>query len=264
MPATINLSRFKLTTFLACQRRFQLRYLRQLPWPVEPQDEQWQEASQRGRRFHRLLERHFLGLPLAEPGEGDPLLQRWWQTFRRDGPALPPGQRLPELTLTVPLARHMLTGRFDLVVIGDEDIHVYDWKTEAQPRPAAALRDDWQTILYLALLAEGGTALRQEPVDPDAITLTYWFVADPSAMVTIPYSRTQHDAHWSQLISLVEAIDSQLNVAGAWPLTEDLSQCARCAYRVFCGRQQLPAGEPLLWAEEEDTEILGLEPDLPG
>lgn len=65
-------SRYKLLTFLACRRRFQLRYLVQQPWPDAPQADEWRLASERGLAFHKLLERHFLGLPPlpAEMGSG--------------------------------------------------------------------------------------------------------------------------------------------------------------------------------------------------
>ena len=59
----------KLVTFLTCQRRFQLRYRLGLPWPQPPQLEAWRQAALRGKRFHRMLERHFLSLLPEDEGE---------------------------------------------------------------------------------------------------------------------------------------------------------------------------------------------------
>lgn len=265
MNSAITFSRQKLTTFLACQRRFQLRYVQELPWPAEPAGEAWREASRRGRAFHRMLHRHFLDLPVDEPAGDDPVLQRWWQTFRKQGPSMPAGERRPEETLTVPIAGHLLSGRFDLLVLSAERAHVFDWKTEARPRSAAALHDDWQTTLYLALLVEGSQALRPggRPIDPDEVTLTYWFVQAPQNVVTISYSREAHARNWQQLADLVRRIDDRLSEGGAWPLTDDWEECGRCPYQILCGRQGAPTARPT-WDEEEPASgHITLEPELP-
>lgn len=269
----ILFSRDKLTTFLACQRRFQLRYLQELSWPVAPQDEQWREASERGAAFHKMLERHFLGLPPQDTGDdppADPQLAAWWETFQRAGPTIPPGRLLPEVTLTAPVGRHLLTGRFDLLVLGEDSAHIFDWKTESHPRPAAVLEEEWQTILYLALLIEGRGALwpGKHELDPGQLQLTYWFVNDPAASVTLTYSRQAHAKNWARIEAVVAQIEAQLDDggAGAWPKTDDWSLCGRCVYQVFCGRQGSPAGEPVEWEEKEVWEwedLFPLEPDRP-
>jgi len=266
MDSAITFSRYKLTTFLACQRRFQLHYVRELPWPAEPADEAWREASRRGRAFHRMLHRHFLNLPVEEPAGADPTLRRWWRTFHEQGPSLPSGERRPEETLTVPIDGHLLSGRFDLLILSGERAHIFDWKTEARPRSATALRDDWQTVLYLALLVEGGQALRPggRPLDPEKVALTYWFVQAPQATVTVPYSREAHAQNWQRLTDLVGRIDVRLSEEGPWPLTDDWGECGRCAYRVFCGRQGAPPAARPSWEEEEDVAgDRALEPELP-
>ena len=246
MPATITFTRHKLATFLACQRRFQLRYLHEYPWPAPPHDVQGREAARRGGQFHRLLLRHFLGMEVDDPS-GDPLLGHWWRTFRREGPALPAGRRLPELTLTVPLDKasgggHLLSGRFDLVILADERVHIYDWKTTG-PRPEAELSRDWQTRLYLALAVEGGSALFPggKAVAPQQVALTYWFVRAPSESVTIRYDVPTHRRSWAEIAAVVEQIEVARTREGPWPLTDDLQTCARCRYQVLCGRREAVA-----------------------
>lgn len=261
MPERIVFSRPKLWTYLLCRRRFQLHYLRHLPWPVAPQEEKWQEASRRGQAWHQLLERHFLGLPV-DPGR-DPHLARWWRTFQEQGPAIPPGLPLPEISVTVPVGDHLLTGRFDLLVLNGPAGHIYDWKTERHPRSPADLAADWQTRLYFAILAAGGAALQpgRGPLDPDQIQLTYWFVEQPAASVTLSYSRAEHAVNWAEIEGLVAEINERLAEDGPWPLTEDWSTCGQCAYQVYCGRQAAPAGDVLLDWEFSEAEPVAQEPD---
>ena len=241
MDERLTLSRAKLTAFLACQRRFQLRYREQLAWPLAPLDDRGEEARLRGERFHQLLHRHFLGLPITDEMVEDKTVGRWWQTFKKQGPVLSSGsprshRAFPELSLTVPIGRHLLTGRFDLLILGEKAAHIYDWKTDARPRTEAELVNDLQTRLYLALAVEGSPALEQ-PVDPDQLSLTYWYVNDPAAAVTISYSKEAHHDNWATLAAVVQEIDTQLSTQTVLPLTDDLGECARCAYQIYCGRQ---------------------------
>lgn len=250
----ITFSRYKLNTFLACQRRFQLRYGEDLPWPVAPQLPHQAEALAQGEQFHRLLERHFLGLPTDAAALPSPL-REWWQTWQGHAPALPPGRTLPEFRLTVPIGQHLLLGRFDLLILGENSAHIYDWKTERRPRSAAALRDDLQTRLYLALVAEGTKGIKplQQPIHPEQIHLTYWFVEAPEASVTFTYSPAEHQQNWAELTALVAQIESQMADPTPWPLTPDLNECARCAYQLFCARPQ-PVIKLDEWYEEEMAE----------
>jgi len=241
MDQRLTFSRGKLADFLACQRRYQLRYERRLAWPLGPLDARTAGALDRGRRFHQLLQRHFLGLPVAAPLDDEPELSRWWRLFQSQGPHLPAGRRLPEFSLTVPIGRHFLTGRYDLLITGENGLFIYDWKTGTRPPAPDVLRDDLQTRVYLALAAEGAPALwrdvRPEAIRSDSIRLTYWYASDPPETRSLVYDAAWHEENWAGLMALVDEIQHQLAAGGDLPLTDDLSQCRRCLYQVYCGRQ---------------------------
>lgn len=269
IPSPLTLSRSRLETFLACQRRFQLRYLRRLPWPPQPLSADTEETLARGQQFHQLLERHFLGMAV-EPGLiGDERVRHWWDLFQRSGLNLPEGRPfherpLPELTLTIPVGAHLLVGRFDLLILGTQDgqpfAHLFDWKT-GRPRREADLRRDWQTRLYLAMLAEGGQALLED-VSPEAITITYWYAAAPDEPRTIRYDAAWHAQNWAEIQALAAQIDAQLS-ANEWPLTTDWILCRDCAYQVYCGRQEAGSAVPIADEDAEPEADWLLEPDLP-
>ena len=273
----LTLSQYKLATFLACQRRFQLRYLRHLPWPTTPLPERTERVLQQGQDFHQLLERHFLGLKISSATIPDAQVRQWWQQFETHSPVknIPTNAHfLPETGLTVPLGEHLLYGRFDLLVIGEDErnqpfAHIFDWKT-GRPAPPSELNGRWQTRLYLALLAEGGSAFWPQHVylAPEQISLTYWYVQAADAPVTIGYSTAKHQTNWAELqkhtTRLNEAIGTH-GIADRWPLTEDWNHCRECAYQSFCGRQGAGTAVPELDEVEEPTipdEQL-LTPELP-
>lgn len=272
MSQSLLLSQGKLEAFLTCQRRFYLRSLRRLPWPAAPLGDESEEALARGQQFHRVMERHFLGLDIAPEEIDDGRVQHWWQAFRTSNLALPSGQRLPEHRLTVPLGGHLLLGRFDLLVVGERDgrpfAHVFDWKT-GRARPENKLRQDWQTRLYLALLAEGGGALWAQggngrSLPPDRVSMTYWYAAEPDTPRTIRYTSAWHTQNWADIQAIVAQIDAAL-ATDAWPLTDNLAACSDCAYQVYCGRQNAGRKSTLFKEADElaEADLIWLEPQTP-
>lgn len=264
MAHSLTFSRGRLADFLACQRRFQLRYQRRLAWPVGPLDAASAAALDRGRRFHQLLQQHFLGLPLAQPAADEPDLGRWWRLFQSQGPRLPAGKRLPEFNLTAPIGQHFLTGRFDLLLATDDGLYIYDWKTGVRARSVVALRQDLQTRVYLALVAEGAPALWRD-IRPESVRLTYWYASDPPATRTLAYDSAWHAENWADLTALVGQIEHQIASGDDLPLTDDLDQCRRCAYQAYCRRQtgDMDLAEWLADASPtDDGSSSRLEPDL--
>ncbi|MBE2220602.1 MAG: PD-(D/E)XK nuclease family protein [Anaerolineae bacterium] len=273
MRKSLLLSRPKLAAFLTCARRFQLRSLAHLPWPIAPDDSQATENMTQGQQFHLLMERHFLGLDVPLSSIGDTAVSNWFQAFKNSNLVMENGRFLPEHRLTIPVGNHLLLGRFDLLVVGEQDgapfAHIYDWKT-GKARDESVLRQDWQTRLYLALLAEGGGALwptrhstNPRSLQPEAITLTYWYAAEPDAPRIIQYSQAQHARNWAEIQAIVAQIDDHL-AQDHWPLTDEWAHCRNCAYQVYCGRQEagLARSQSSEEADEDEPDWL-LEPNLP-
>jgi hypothetical protein len=259
MAERLTLSQQHLYTFHVCPRRFYLRYLAHIPWPEAPLGPTQELAYERGRRFHLWLERLFLGLPVDDELEADPVLRSWWATFQRQGPALPGGARFVETSLTIPIGpegRHLLTGRFDLLIVGEDSdgrrAALFDWKT-GEPRPVERLARAWQTRVYLLTLAEGGAALAPDAPDtfaPGRLSMTYWYVEDPAQPRVIAYGEATHRRNRVELEALVADIDRRL-AANDWPLTDNLSECRRCAYKARCGRQYAGVGRPETGEDDE-------------
>ncbi len=262
MTESLTLAQHHLYTFQTCPRRFYLRFLARVPWPEAPLGSDLETAYERGRRFHRRIERYFLGLPVADEYDTDPALTTWWDTFLKHAPRPSGNRRFVETTLTIPIGpggRHRLTGRFDLLVVNDGEhpaAALFDWKT-GEPRTIERLQRAWQTRVYLILPAEGGAALAPDmpsAFTPNRLSITYWYIEDPTRPRELTYDEATHRRNRAEVEQVVAEIDARL-AGGEWPLTEDWSECRRCAYQAYCGRQA--AGS----AESEDTDEDESEPD---
>ena len=239
----IPLTRARLRDLEECPRRFWLRSLAQRPWPAAPLPATLEAAAELGRRFHLVMHRHFLGLKV-DAGLLPAELQEWWATWERHPIPLPPGRCLPEITLSAPLEGARLLVRFDLLALaGDGRALILDWKTEKRPRSRAQLAADIQTQLYPFVLAEASTALAGYSIVPEQIEMIYWQANRPTGQQTnqhrFPYSAGQHAANRARFGGLAARAQALRPDADAEPpLINDLSICARCTYRTYCGRER--------------------------
>lgn len=102
---------------------------------------------------------------------------------------------------------YLLTAIYDLLILDDKRGQILDWKTYLQPQNEQKLRNNWQTRLYLYLLAETSDYL------PEQLSLTYWFVKIPHnpQCLTIQYSQKLHQKNQEDLEHLLAQLDSYLN-----------------------------------------------------
>lgn len=273
MSETILLSRPRIETFLICPRRFYHHYVNKLAWPDPPLDEATETAVLRGQQLHQLIERRFHDLPTPTD---DAVLSRWLADFDRFFQQLPAGKRLPELSLTIPLPAplsaersYLLNGRFDLAIVNAETahLHLFDWKT-GRPQSVSDLRHEWQTRIYLALMVEGAAALGVPTLQPERVTLTYWYGREPNEPRVLTYSTAAHRQNWDALQEIAIQIEHCF-VTDSWPKVADWSPCQQCTYQLVCGRQtgQTAVSPESLdedsWRSDDEAASLFLDPETP-
>lgn len=242
LPEGFAFTQASLQDYVDCPRRFQLRYVLNQRWPaVEAEPLFEHELSlRRGERFHRLVERHQLGLPLSDLEAqlgADETLRAWWQEYLGFSflHGLP-GERYPELRLSADLEGVRVVAALDLLVVQPgQRLYVFDWKTHVPVPRAEWLRGRMQTILYLWLVATVGSTLFGEWVRPERISMIYWFTAAPEAPLRFDYSSAQYEEHGLALLALVEEMLGR-GADLAWPLTQEQRRCQHCVFRSLCGR----------------------------
>lgn len=246
LPATFRYSQSSLQDFVDCPRRFQLRYVESQAWPgvqSEPLLDH-ERHLERGTAFHRLVERHQLGMDAEVLGVGidDPELLAWWRAYLDFGFLHDlQGRRYPEYALSAWLGSVVLAATFDLlVVVPGERVVIFDWKTYAHSPGRGWLASRLQSRVYPYVVCVGGERLFGGVIRPENVMMVYWFAGAPGDPFFLEYGAAQFERDRAYLVDLVTRVDR--GFGEVWPLTEDRERCRFCEYRSLCGRGVVAGG----------------------
>ncbi|AFY53664.1 hypothetical protein Riv7116_1090 [Rivularia sp. PCC 7116] len=235
----IRLSQGQLNLLESCPRKFQHTYLEQLRPPLDPK---YEEKQLLGSRFHLLMQQQEMGLKIGSFLQTDSQLQSWMNTFASIAPDIvtPTDNsetfRESEHYRTLQIQDYLLTAIYDLLIADKEKAQILDWKTYRQPPSKRKLQYDWQTRLYMYVLAETST------YQPENISMTYWFVQSESKphSIKFSYSSTQHqqtkkklDGHLKKLTKWLQAYQQGEQLP---QVSEGSKTCTYCQYASRCGR----------------------------
>jgi CRISPR/Cas system-associated exonuclease Cas4 (RecB family) len=271
LPENFTFSQSSLQDYVDCPRRFQLRYILRLAWPAlvaePPLDNE--RFMKQGAAFHRLVQQHLLGIPAERLANMilDEQLRSWWENYLQlhEDPqgGLPHGLAAElsgprkrcstEISLSTPLGRYQLVGKFDALVISDEGGYqrakIFEWKTsQHKPKPIDLTRRI-QTRAYPYLLVKAGACLNQGQVfAPEHIEMIYWFARFPAQAQRFGYDTQQYKDDEGYLERLASEIEDRPEKD--FSLTQDEKRCRYCIYRSLCER-----GVRASWLESELSEL---------
>ncbi|HIK16826.1 MAG TPA: PD-(D/E)XK nuclease family protein [Leptolyngbyaceae cyanobacterium M33_DOE_097] len=255
-PYRLHLSQTQLNLLSVCPRKYQHTYLEQLGLSL---DADQQEKRQLGEQFHQLMQQHLLGLNIEPLLQAEPALVDYFQAFLRSQSEIVPTEadayRQSECSVSIEFQGYLLTAVYDLLITGLAEARILDWKTYPKPLQARKLIENWQTRLYLFVLAEASG------YEPEQLSMTYWFfqaAGDREAQkLHLPYSKKQHEQTYADLTQQLDQLTlwlEQYNQGVDFPQVPTASTyCPSCHFAVRCDRP-IPASE----AQSELTVI----PDL--
>jgi hypothetical protein len=246
LPPNFQFSQGSLQDFVDCPRRFHLKYVEKLAWPAlesEPAVES-ENYAQQGASFHRLVQQYLIGMPidmLSRLAEADANLIRWWRNFlssseKLDGLANHPDiNRYPEISLIAPISANQLIGKFDLLVISEDQFIIYDWKTTRKFPKREWMEANLQTRVYPYLLVLAGAYLNNNlNIKPSQIKMVYWYANFPTSPLQFLFSENQLREDQRYINNLIEEI--QILDASTAKMTNNVKHCRFCVYRSLCNR----------------------------
>jgi predicted RecB family nuclease len=264
----IRLSQGQLNLLERCPRQFQHSYLEQLYSPIKPENE---ENLTLGSQFHLLMQQREMGLPIENVLVDNPQLQTWMQSFTDVAPEILTSAggrevfRESEHYRTLKVGNYVLAVIYDLLIADNFQAQILDWKTYPKPPNQKFLEKNWQTRLYLYVLAE------TSEYQPENISMTYWFIqsdAKPESL-KFTYNNLLHEQTDKKLKQLLDKLTKSLSKyhqgeqEKAFPQVSVGSKtCEYCQFMAKCERltsQKLHVSEP----EDHHLKDTSHEPVIP-
>ncbi|TAF06638.1 MAG: PD-(D/E)XK nuclease family protein [Nostocales cyanobacterium] len=239
-----RLSQGHLNLLTACPRKFQYTYLEQLATPTDPQQEEYQTL---GSSFHLLMQQQEMGLPINSFLERDKedeklkTLKTWMTAFSKVAPEILTPEinnqtfRESEHYRTLQVQDYLITVIYDLLIADHEKAQIYDWKTNPKLPKKDDLAKNWQTRLYMYVLAETSEYL------PKNISMTYWFfqAKDQPKNIEFKYDTQEHEQTGNQLNQLLKKLTNWLeNYENGEPFPQigESQTCDYCQFAKRCDR----------------------------
>ncbi len=243
----LRISQRHLKILETCPRQFEYTFCDRLTTPVAPDR---QSKTQLGSHFHLLMHQRELGLPIEPILARSPQLNTWMEAMLQTAPELftidSQDWRQSEHVRTLEIDDYLFTAIYDLLILGADKAQIIDWKTYPLPRYKKDLDREWQTRLYLYILAETSNYL------PKQMSFTYWFIQSHPVpkSVKIDYTLKQHRQTKLDLDELLAKLTDWLAAYHTkqehFPqVAASTGSCERCNFAIRCDRQQLETAPTL-------------------
>jgi hypothetical protein len=202
-----------------------------------------EEYLRQGAAFHRLVHQHLTGIPEQELPRTvtSPDLRLWWRHYLESRPTDLPPDLYPEIRLSIPFGQSRLVAQYDLVAVdAGRRVVIVDWKTNRKHPQRAWLLERLQTHVYPYLLVRAGALLNGgAPIQPEQVTMIYWFANFPAFPERFDYDRAKYQRDHRYLSGLIAEIEEKLEELSGdhLPPSEGDERCCHyCRYRSYCQR----------------------------
>ncbi|TAE59748.1 MAG: PD-(D/E)XK nuclease family protein [Nostocales cyanobacterium] len=253
-----RLSQGHLNVLVTCPRKFQNSYLEQLNIPINPEQDKDRNL---GSQFHLLMQQQEMNLPIDGFLKADEKLEKWVKDINILAPEIFKPDldkqifRESEHNRTVQIGDYLITVVYDLLIAEKETAQILDWKTYHHAPKKEDLGKNWQTKLYMYVLAKTSDYL------PENISMTYWFVQSQKNLKKIEfnYDSKQHQKIEQELKVILNNLTQwweKYQQNQPFPQEPAYSQaCHYCQYSVLCDKLENSAKTLPKLANIEEIEI---------
>ena len=229
-------SQLSLTVYDNCPLKFRRRYLDGLYWPADWSGNISQKQMvEKGRKFHLLAQRYYERGENIDTNYISEELRGWFAELKNFRPYNNTDKFSPEHELRVNKDNIKLVAKYDLLYIDkeNENLIIYDWKTNNKKFDNKKLKENLQTRVYLYILAEAGSFYYLEDESSfDKMSIIYWNPRYPKQSVKINYNQEKFAADKRFLKNKIKEIRN-LNYED-FKKTSNEKICKFCEYRPIC------------------------------
>jgi len=190
-----NYSQNSINTYKSCPVKFKYKYIDKINWMKDDIESRgYYDSLKTGLDFHLLCERHFNSMPVGVDmiSDDDPIEQN--------------KKYLTEYEIALNLNGNKIQAMYDLIVVGEDSIEIWDWKTESRKINYKNVESRVQTIVYMFLAKEVIPKLFGIKVDFENVKMTYYQPGFEDTKISILYDKEKHKAFKNYIVKYVDMI----------------------------------------------------------
>ena len=225
-------SQNSINTYKLCPLKFKYKYIDNISWRYDDfSANEYYKGLKKGREFHLLCERYFSNIPLGEIN--DSKFNKWIKKVKQVIPIQKGYTYLPEYEIRLNLNGNKISAKYDLVVIGENNIEIWDWKTESKEINYKNVENRMQTILYLVLAKEVIGNLLNIHVPSENISMKYYQPEFDYGPICITYNDKKHKEYINKINQYITLIQ-KTNYKNEKEIYRNDRHCSYCEFNKLC------------------------------
>gem|GEM_PF-332165 len=205
-----NYSQNSINTYKSCPVKFKYKYIDKINWMKDDiASRGYYDSLKTGLDFHLLCERHFNSMPVGVDMISDDdrnKFTKWIERVKRDIPIEQNKKYLTEYEIALNLNGNKIQAMYDLIVVGEDSIEIWDWKTESRKINYKNVESRVQTIVYMFLAKEVIPKLFGIKVDFENVKMTYYQPGFEDTKISILYDKEKHKTFKNYIVKYVDMI----------------------------------------------------------
>lgn len=230
-------SQNSINTYKSCPLKFKYKYIDKINWRKDDiGSREYYESLQVGSEFHLICERYFSNIPLGINEETNPKFIKWIEKIKKLLPMTLEDESiyLPEYEIRYNLNGYIITAKYDLIVIKNNKIEIWDWKTENRKVDYKNAQNRIQTIVYMYLAKEVIPNLYNIDMKFEDLAMKYYQPEFEDEPISILYSEEIHNSYKdriNQYIKMIKDVKSY-NI-------KNENHCKFCEFNKLCNGQDV-------------------------
>ena len=181
-----------------------------------------------------MCERYFKNIPIGENITDE--FKAWIEKVKNLIPIDASKLYLPEYEVRTKIFGSYISAKYDLVIIGENSIDIWDWKTESQKTSYKNIENRMQTVVYMYLAKEVIAKIYKKDIPYENITMNYFRLKIDDKPITIAYNKEKHIRNKSIIGNYINSID---NIDFDGYIDKNKNHCKYCEFNKLCNNQSI-------------------------
>lgn len=237
-------SQNSINTYKSCPLKFKYKYIDKINWKYDDiEHREYYESLKSGTDFHLLCERYFSNIPLGINENTNKDFIKWIEKVKSKVEIKKEHKYLTEYEVRLNLNGDTIQAKYDLIIIKEDSIEIWDWKTESRKLNNKNMENKLQTIVYMFLAKEVVTELMDKNISCDNITMNYYQTQFNDEPILIKYNNEKHKLNKDKITSYIKTIKNTKftnNDKGCeYEVSRNKNHCKYCEFNKLCNGEEI-------------------------